>query len=226
MVEEDERRLCYEYGFIMTRKGHTISGWCERNGWIKRTFERAVNRACYKVAEPLNRNYAVRLHTDIDAVSQIAAKHASFEVVSDNRAPVKRKDYHRADDATPTHIPGSEAEIIKHIEKVNQQRRQEAERAESRASTGRRSRPPRRSSSQAPIPPARAAAQEAGGVMGGWILMLWPLAGWVCAVFVAREDGGPIGLFDVLILGTCGAVVGPFGVIWLAVIAHDKKPPR
>ena len=60
--------------------------------------------------------------------------------------------------------------------------------------------------------------------MGGWILMLWPLAGWACAVFVAREDGGPIGLFDVLLLGICGAVVGPFGVIWLVVIAYDKKP--
>lgn len=128
-LEEKDRRLCYEYGFIMTRKGHTISGWCERNGWIKRTFERAVNRACNTIASHLNRNYAVRLHTDIDAVSQIEAKHASFEVVSDNRAPVDRKAYHRADDATPTHMPGSEAEIAKHIEKVNQQRRQEAERA-------------------------------------------------------------------------------------------------
>ena len=126
---EDDRRLCYEYGFVMTRKGHTISGWCERNGWIKRTFERAVHRACYKVASHLNRNYAVRLQADIDVLSQITTKHAPFEVVSDNRAPVKHQDYHRAADATPTHIPGSEADIIKHIEKVNQQRRQDAERA-------------------------------------------------------------------------------------------------
>lgn len=128
-LNEEDRRLCYEYGFIMTRKGHTIAGWCERNGWIKRTFERAVNRACQRISDELNRKYAVRFTADIDAVSQITAKSTSFEVVSDNRAPVRRKDYHRADDATPEHIPGSEAEIAKHIEKVNQQRRQDAERA-------------------------------------------------------------------------------------------------
>ncbi|RWF44282.1 MAG: hypothetical protein EOS65_02585 [Mesorhizobium sp.] len=125
---EDDRRICYEYGFVMTRRGHTIAGWCERNGWIKRTFERAVNRACNTIAEHLNRKYAVRLHSDVDVLSQITAKSASFEVASDNRAPVKRKDYHRADDATPIHIPGTEAETAKHIEKVNKQRRDEAER--------------------------------------------------------------------------------------------------
>jgi hypothetical protein len=126
---EDDRRLCYEYGFVMTRKGHTIAGWCERNGWIKRTFERAVNRCCQRIADRLNRTHELRLTMDIDAMSQITSKSTLFEVVSDNRAPVKRQAYHRADDATPTHIPGTEAEIAKHIEKVNQHRRQDAERA-------------------------------------------------------------------------------------------------
>lgn len=125
---EDDRRICYEYGFLMVRRGLTIQGWCERNGWIKRTFERAVNRCCQRIADRLNRKYAVRLTADVDAMSQITEKVASFQVVSDNRAPVKRKDYHRADDATPIHIPGTEAETAKHIEKVNAERRQEAER--------------------------------------------------------------------------------------------------
>lgn len=126
-LEEKDRRLVYEYGFIMTRKGLTITKWCERNGWIKRTFERAVNRACQRIADNLNRNHAIRLTTDIDAVSQITDELASFEVASDNRAPVKPLPYHRADDARPIHIPGTEAEIAKHIEKVNKQRRAEAE---------------------------------------------------------------------------------------------------
>jgi hypothetical protein len=127
-LEEAERRLVYEYGFIMTRKGLTIAGWCERNGWVRRTFERAVNRACQRIADNLNRKHLVRLTADIDVLSQIEAKHASFEVASDNRAPVKPKLYHRAEDATPTHTPGTEAEIAKNIEKVNKQRREEAER--------------------------------------------------------------------------------------------------
>jgi hypothetical protein len=127
-LPEDDRRLCYEYGFVMTRKGHTIAGWCERNGWIKRTFERAVNRCCQRIANELNRKHEVRLTSDVDAVSQIEAEHASFEVASDNRAPVSHQGYHRAADATPTHTPGTEAETAKHIEKVNKQRRDEAER--------------------------------------------------------------------------------------------------
>lgn len=46
----------------------------------------------------------------------------------DSRAPVKPKLHHRADDATAIHTPCSEADIAKHIEKVNRQRRDEAER--------------------------------------------------------------------------------------------------
>lgn len=127
-LDEAERRLVYEYGFLMTRKGLTIAGWCERNGWIRRTFERAVNRACQRIADDLNRKHHVRLTADIDVLSQITAKHVSFEVASDSRALVDHQTYHRAVDATPTHTPGSEAEIAKHIEKVNKQRRDEAER--------------------------------------------------------------------------------------------------
>lgn len=128
MLDEADRRLLYEYGFLMTRKGLTIAGWCERNGWIRRTFERAVNRACQRIADNLNRKHLVRLTADIDVVSQIEANRALYEVASDNRAPVTHTDYHRAADAIPVHTPGSEAETAKHIEKVNKQRREEAER--------------------------------------------------------------------------------------------------
>ncbi|WP_144223452.1 hypothetical protein [Mesorhizobium amorphae] len=134
-LPEKDRKLVYDYGFIMSRKGLTLKVWCERNGWIKRTFERAVSRCCQRIADELNRKYHVRLTMPFDALSQIRAKHASFEVASDSRAPVKPKLYHRADDATPTHTPGSEADIAKHIEKVNQQRREEAERQRKAALT-------------------------------------------------------------------------------------------
>lgn len=127
-LDEADRRLVYDYGFLMTRKGLTITKWCERNGWIKRTFERAVNRACQRIADNLNRNRVIRLTMPVDLVSQIEAETALTEVASDNRALVKPKHYYRADDAIPVHIQGSEAEIAKHIEKVNKQRREEAER--------------------------------------------------------------------------------------------------
>lgn len=127
-LNEDDRKLVYEYGFIMTRKGLNIAGWCERNGWIRRTFERAVNRCCQRIADNLNRKHEVRLTTTFDGMSQNQSYSTSFEVASDNRASVTRQSYHRADDATPIHVPGSEAEIAQHIEKVNKQRREEAER--------------------------------------------------------------------------------------------------
>lgn len=127
-LDEADRRLVYDYGYLMTRKGLTITKWCERNGWIKRTFERAVNRACQRIADNLNRNLVIRLTVPVDLVSQNQSEHASTEVASDNRALVKRTPYHRADDAIPVHIPGTEAEIAKYIEKVNKQRREEAER--------------------------------------------------------------------------------------------------
>lgn len=127
-LPEKDRKLVYDYGFIMSRKGLTLKVWCERNGWIKRTFERAVAHCCQRIADELNRKHQVRLTVAFDYLSQNEAKHASFEVASDSRAPVKPKLYHRADDATPTHTPGSEAAIAHHIEKVNKQRREEAER--------------------------------------------------------------------------------------------------
>lgn len=127
-LNEKDRKLVYDYGFIASRKGHTLAKWCERNGWIKRTFERAVNRCCQRIADNLNRKHAIRLTMPVDPVSQNQSEHASTEVASDNRALVKRTPYHRADGAIPVHIPGTEADIAKHIEKVNQQRREEAER--------------------------------------------------------------------------------------------------
>lgn len=132
ILEQDDRKLVYEYGFIMTRKGYTIAGWCEHNGWIRRTFERAVNRACQQIANDLNRKHRVRLTMAFDVVSQITAKDTPSDVASDNRAPVMRQPYYRAEGATPAHIPGSEPETAHHIEKVNQQRREEAERQRKR----------------------------------------------------------------------------------------------
>lgn len=127
-LSEKDRKLVYDYGFITTRKGLTLAKWCDRNGWVKRTFERAVNRCCQQIADNLNRNHATRLTTPVDDVSQNQSERVSTEVASDSRAQVKRTPYHRADDAIPVHIHGSEAEIAKHIEKVNKQRREEAER--------------------------------------------------------------------------------------------------
>lgn len=111
---EKDRKLVYDYGFIMCRKGLTLGVWCEKNGWIKRTFERAVNRCCQAIADNLNRKHAIRLTMAVDDMSQNQSETASSKVTSDSRAPVKHTLYHRAADAVPIHIPGTEPEIAKH----------------------------------------------------------------------------------------------------------------
>lgn len=127
-LDEPDRKLVYEYGFIKCRRGLTIGRWCEKNGWVERTFERAIKRCCQRIADHLNRNHEIRLTHAVDDVSANQAERPSFEVASDNRAPVQREFYYRAEGAEPIHIPGSEAEIARHIEKVNRERREEAER--------------------------------------------------------------------------------------------------
>lgn len=127
-LDEPDRKLIYEYGYLKTRKGLTIRRWCEKNGWEERMFERAVRRCCQQIADELNRKHAIRLTMAVDGVSGNQSEERSSEVASDNRAPARRLPYHRADDAKPVHTEGSEDAIAHHIEKVNQRRREEADR--------------------------------------------------------------------------------------------------
>lgn len=124
-LNEQDRKLMYDYGFIKTRKGLTLARWCEENGWIKRTFDRAVIRCCQRIADELNQKHAIRLTTPFDGVSQIRSGYASFEVASDSRAPVKHKLYHRAAGAIPKHVddPEQMRESAKAIEKSNRRLR-------------------------------------------------------------------------------------------------------
>lgn len=127
-LDEPDRRLVYEYGFIKCRRGLTLGRWCEKNGWVERTFERAIKRCCQRIADNLNRIHAIRLTNAVDDMSANQTEQPPSEVASDSRAQVKHGLYYRAEGAEPAHIPGSEADIAKHIEKVNRQRREEAER--------------------------------------------------------------------------------------------------
>lgn len=84
-LEEADRKLVYDYGFIKSRKGAFLERYLERNDMVRRTFERRINRSCQTIASALNRKHLVRFGIPIDGVSQNSVEHASTTVSSDKR---------------------------------------------------------------------------------------------------------------------------------------------
>ena len=99
-LEERNRKLLYDYGFLKSRRGMYLARYLERNGLVRRTFERQVLRACQQIADNLNRAHAVRLTTPLDGVSQIEAEMDPTKVSS-----VKYATHWMVPDAKPRHLP-------------------------------------------------------------------------------------------------------------------------
>lgn len=99
-LDERSRKLLYDYGFLKTRKGMYLATYLERNGIVRRTFERQVLRACQIIADNLNRICAVRLTVALDGVSQNRA-----EIDPTTVSSVKYAKHWMAPDAKPRHLP-------------------------------------------------------------------------------------------------------------------------
>jgi hypothetical protein len=128
ILPEEDRRFLYKWAMTKAGRGKRLGRLAEDLGINERTMRRHIIVLCQRLVDGLSRDVRFRLTAPFDAVSQIGAEPAAFEVASDNRAPERHKAYHRADDAVPAHVPGSEPEIARYIETVNRQRREEAER--------------------------------------------------------------------------------------------------
>jgi hypothetical protein len=85
-LEEEDRKLVYDYGFIKSRKGIFLEQYLSRNEMVRRTFERKINRSCQTIASALNRKHLVRLGIPLDDVSQINVETAPTKVSSENYA--------------------------------------------------------------------------------------------------------------------------------------------
>jgi len=85
-LDEDARKLVYDYGFIKTRKGMYLDRYLERNDMVRRTFERKIQRACQTIASELNRKHLVRLDIRLDDVSQNSVEDTSSTVSSEKCA--------------------------------------------------------------------------------------------------------------------------------------------
>ena len=95
-LDEENRKLVYDYGFIKTRKGQFLDAYLKRNDLVRRTFERKINKACQHIANNLNRLLSVRLTVPGLQVSQNQSVIASSNVTSD-----KHVNYWRDVDAKP-----------------------------------------------------------------------------------------------------------------------------
>jgi len=84
-LDEADRKLVYDYGFIKSRKGVYLERYLEKNDMVRRTFERKIQRACQLIANNLNRLYSVRLTMTLDDVSQNEVDTASTTVSSESR---------------------------------------------------------------------------------------------------------------------------------------------
>lgn len=97
---ERERKALYDYGFLKSRQGMYLARYLERNGLVRRTFERQIAKACQRIADNLNRLYRVRLTTLVDDVSQI-----TLETDAETVSSVTYANHWRAADAKPRHLP-------------------------------------------------------------------------------------------------------------------------
>lgn len=128
MLNEDSRRILYDYADVKSTKGKTIQRFCENNGWIKDTFERAVRDACQLIANELNRKQKVRLTMALDDVRQNLVHEEPDQI--GHSAPKRQPLAAMTLDAKPSHDPSPEYadEFARHLAEVNKQRRLEAER--------------------------------------------------------------------------------------------------
>jgi hypothetical protein len=85
-LEEEDRKLVYDYGFIKSRKGMFLDQYLSKNEMVRRTFERKINRSCQVIALALNRKHLVRLGIPLDGVSQNSVETSPTKVSSEKYA--------------------------------------------------------------------------------------------------------------------------------------------
>ncbi|MDH0114060.1 DUF6362 family protein [Rhizobium pusense] len=81
-LDEDARKLVYEYSFIKTRKGIYIEAYLRKIDMSRSTFERRIQSYCQQIADNLNQKHQIRLTVTLDGVTETGVEHASTTVNS------------------------------------------------------------------------------------------------------------------------------------------------
>ena len=100
-LDEEQRKLVYDYSFVKSRKGQFLNVYLERNGIARRTFYDRIERYCQIIADNLNRKHSVRFTMPLDDAAQNHLEETSTTVSSEKCAT-----HWRAPDAKPHIDPG------------------------------------------------------------------------------------------------------------------------
>ena len=123
-LNEEQRKLVYDYAFIKTRKGVYFEAYLKKIDMSRSTFERRIQSYCQIIADNLNQKCRVRLTVAFDAVTEIDLKPTSITVASKKCAT----------DWRDVEVAGQKeqvrAEALAHAHWRNERRRQLLERAE------------------------------------------------------------------------------------------------
>lgn len=123
-LNEEERKLVYDYAFIKTRKGVYLDAYLKKIDMSRSTFDRRIASHCQRIADNLNQKHRVRLTVAFDEVTQIALEDTSITVASKNCATDWR------DDEVAGQKDRVRADVLAHANWRNERRRQLLERAE------------------------------------------------------------------------------------------------
>lgn len=123
-LDEDARKLVYEYSFIKTRKGVYIEAYLRKIDMSRSTFERRIQAYCQRIADNLNQKHQIRLTVALDGVTETGLEHASTTVNSKKCATDWR------DDEVTGQKEKVRADNLAYARWRNERRRQLIERAE------------------------------------------------------------------------------------------------
>lgn len=123
-LNEEQRKLVYEYAFIKTRKGIYLEAYLKKIDMSRSTFERRIQSHCQTIADNLNQKCRVRLTVALDAVTEINVETTSITVTS-KKCATDWRDFEVTGQKEQVR-----AEALAHAQWRNERRRQLLERAE------------------------------------------------------------------------------------------------
>lgn len=132
LQREEERRLLYDWSAAKALGKGSLARVIEQSEYAERTFSRAVNRVCQRIADSLNRKQEVRLTMAVDDVSVMGDPTRVSQVASVSRAkrqPTAERYFDRL-----THDDSAEAAVAtgKMLAAINKRRQNQARRAAER----------------------------------------------------------------------------------------------
>ncbi|MDG3577140.1 DUF6362 family protein [Rhizobium sp. YJ-22] len=122
-LDEDARKLVYDYAFIKTRKGIYLDAYLKKIGISRSSFERRIQAHCQRIADNLNQKCRVRLTVGFDELTQMAVEDTSITVASKSCATDWR------DEEVTGQKERVRAQTLEHVQWRNERRRQLLERA-------------------------------------------------------------------------------------------------